>query len=443
VTEYHFHSRNDLVIVIDYFTPEELKQQYDELLRAYRQNATSATETMSADERDDLQKRADLAINTFRASFRRRLNENPSILLSTPLGDALDSMMTWVSQILAQQGGNRRDSQSRETFRNAEQCSSRLKALTSEADEAGPSFWPFIRKIKVYLRAHILSKGLVIADLPGLRDLNSARQNITELYVRHCHQVFAVARIGRATTDAGVNEVFQLARRATLKNVGVICTQSDDIRADEAKADWPEETNRISAMIATIDQKKVEIGDLETELSLFGDSEDLSEEDMQEFVVIQRELSGVKSSLKEHELNLQRHIITTRNRKVSSQLQRRYRNDLALAGGNLRTFCVSNVIYWDKRTKRVDVARPFLELSGILDLRRYCIGIVAESHLRATVEYIRDEIPALLGSIELWVQAGSGNASAEVKQQILDAVSDVQRHMDEVRPTEQCLKVYY
>lgn len=61
----------------------------------------------------------------------------------------------------------------------------------------------------------------------GLRDLNHARQNVTERYVRQCNQVFAIARTGRATTDAGVKEVFELARQAELRNVAVICTMSD------------------------------------------------------------------------------------------------------------------------------------------------------------------------------------------------------------------------
>jgi hypothetical protein len=61
----------------------------------------------------------------------------------------------------------------------------------------------------------------------GLRDLNYARQNVTERYVRQCDQVFAIARIGRATSDTGVEEVFKLARQALLPNVAVICTQSD------------------------------------------------------------------------------------------------------------------------------------------------------------------------------------------------------------------------
>jgi hypothetical protein len=61
----------------------------------------------------------------------------------------------------------------------------------------------------------------------GLRDRNSARLNITETYVRQCHQVFVVTRIGRAITDMSVKGVFELARRANLRNVGIICTQSD------------------------------------------------------------------------------------------------------------------------------------------------------------------------------------------------------------------------
>jgi hypothetical protein len=89
-------------------------------------------------------------------------------------------------------------------------------------------------------------------------------------------------------------------------------------------------------------------------------------------------------------------------------------------------------MYSQERERPAQRALPFLTLSGIPELRRYCIGIVAESHLRATTAYIKDEIPALLGSIELWIQAGSGNVNAERKQQILDAVSVIQRELDGV-----------
>lgn len=63
--------------------------------------------------------------------------------------------------------------------------------------------------------------------LLGLRDLNSARRNITERYLIQCHEIFAVCCIGRASTDVGVTKVFDLARQAKLSNVGIICTKSD------------------------------------------------------------------------------------------------------------------------------------------------------------------------------------------------------------------------
>lgn len=101
----------------------------------------------------------------------------------------------------------------------------------------------------MFLKAHILSKGLVLADLPGkqarstsvlvlcspclthfltgLRDHNSARRNITERYIINCNEIFVVCNIGRAVTDEGVEHVIKLARQAKLSNVGIVCTKSD------------------------------------------------------------------------------------------------------------------------------------------------------------------------------------------------------------------------
>lgn len=40
-------------------------------------------------------------------------------------------------------------------------------------------------------------------------------------------EIFAICSIGRAATDEGVQAVFELAARANLSNVGIICTRSD------------------------------------------------------------------------------------------------------------------------------------------------------------------------------------------------------------------------
>lgn len=61
----------------------------------------------------------------------------------------------------------------------------------------------------------------------GLRDLNSARRNITERYILQCDEVFAVTEIFRAVTNEGVKDVVDLAKRAKLSNITIICTKSD------------------------------------------------------------------------------------------------------------------------------------------------------------------------------------------------------------------------
>lgn len=424
---------------MDYFTLDELKTQFEELLRAYRDFHSLPEASRRADDNDDSdgdkqrsKKTAELAIETFRASFKERLDRTPRVLTSMPFDRAVGSMVEWASQLLPRDAGQ-------ESFSTIEACSSRLRELTSESNDVstnGPprTCWPFIQKLRVYLKAYMLSKGLIISDLPGLRDLNSARRAITERYVRQCHQILVVAKIDRAITDQSVKEIFELAGRVDLSKVDIVCTRSEDIQPREARHDWPANRAEIEKLQRKFDKATKDVEDLKEELEDFeSDPIDLNREDEQLLRGLQRDYRKAENARAAYDFELRRHIIRLRNAKVASHLSEQYRNH-ALAA-TLQTFCISNKLYWDNRQKAATVATPYLELSGIIELRRYCIGIVAQSRLRATKEFIKDEIPALLGSVHLWIEAGSGNASAEQKQRTLDAVSDMQRELNKVRRT--------
>ena len=74
-----------------------------------------------------------------------------------------------------------------------------------------------------------------------------------------------------------------------------------------------------------------------------------------------------------------------------------------------------------------DEALPFLNLSGILSVRRQCISIVGDSQHRIATGFMHDDIPALLGEIELWVQSGAGTMTAERRlaiRQLLDTLDE-------------------
>ncbi|KAF1955086.1 hypothetical protein CC80DRAFT_493422 [Byssothecium circinans] len=443
VTEYHYHDRDDFTIHVDYFNVNELKSLYENLLRAYRDNqiiekeqSPDPNDKPTKAEKERLQATADIATSTFQASFPDLLESRPTILNSLPFDYAIKLMLDCADRLLRAYSKTN-DGAVQESFDSATACSTRLTQLTSQIagsdmnDRAQASTWPFIKKLRVYLKSCILSHGLVIADLPGLRDSNAARQSITERYLRDCNQIFVVVKIGRAVTDMSVKEIFELARRANLANVGVVCTKSDVINVKEAKNDWPRERETIDSWNKCIEKDTKTLSKLKEAIGTYtGHNVVLDEEETSAYVKLLLERPVIENSKKSHEFELNRHLITVRNEHVSRRIQDEYRDHPASA--NIRVFCVSNNMYGDNRNSPISQARPHLDLSGIIDLRRYCVGLVAESHLRTTKAYIVDEIPAFLSSVELWLQAGSGSATAERKQQILEVVAAVHNDLDEL-----------
>jgi hypothetical protein len=137
------------------------------LLRAYFDNESPPTGVSKSD-LEFLQKRADLALHTFKASFRGRFERNLDELRNMDFDWTIGKLLEWAQELLpspSEDGNNHKS----ETLSNQEECAARLRALTSESGVPESCLWPFIKKLKVYVNAYILSKGLVIADLPGKR----------------------------------------------------------------------------------------------------------------------------------------------------------------------------------------------------------------------------------------------------------------------------------
>src|SRR5436190_20108114 len=62
-------------------------------------------------------------------------------------------------------------------------------------------FWPLIRVVRLYIKAPVLSTGVVLVDLPGVQDSNVARANVASKYVEKCSAIWIVAPITRAVDD--------------------------------------------------------------------------------------------------------------------------------------------------------------------------------------------------------------------------------------------------
>lgn len=140
----------------------------------------------------------------------------------------------------------------------------------------------------------------------GLHDTNSARRNITELYIRHCDEIFAVCNIKRAESNPGVMAVINLAKKAELSNVGVgiICTGSDSIEAEETKKDWElkglaQEVAALQALRQRVTEAEQESQDLKAAIEEYNKIglDELLDEESYEYVRLGRRLSRAEDVL--------------------------------------------------------------------------------------------------------------------------------------------------
>ncbi|EMT69826.1 hypothetical protein FOC4_g10008261 [Fusarium odoratissimum] len=410
VTEYHYHNRDTLDIRVNLFSIEELQDQLGRLLQVYRTFELHRDEITDAAERQDMEANARVAKDTFRAMFRGRLTDK-AFLIRESYDDVLDRLTRWAADAMPS------PLRTCHTGLSPQACSNTLMELSSEpASRDMPATWPYIRSI---------NRGLILVDLPGLRDLNSARRIITERYLLECNEIFAICNIGRAATDEGVHQVFDLADRARLSNVGIVCTRSDDIDPEESIRDWPGRSARhIEQLLENIETANKEIEELQAEIEDYGAS-DLSEQERQELAECWEDQRQASIRKQNYDFELKEYLITTRNRIIIDSLTNTYAGRVTDA----RVFCVSNTIYWQNRTARKSEAKRYLDLSGILQVRKHCISIVANSQRRIATQYMKDQIPALLADIELWVQSGARTASEERREALCQTLDSVERRL--------------
>ncbi|ROW15158.1 hypothetical protein VPNG_03092 [Cytospora leucostoma] len=417
VTEYKFHAADNFIIDVEMFSEAELCEQLADLLGSYR--------AFKSGVEGESKEKAEIAVDTFRSMFRGKL-QNDNWILNESEDVVLDHFKTWAKQ------ARRLGPPSRQVVQTVEECSSLLAPLSSEpSNQLQSSVWPYVRKIRVYLKAHILSKGLVLVDLPGLRDLNSARRNITQQYVVNCHEVFAICSIKRASTDVGVKTVFDLAQQARLERVGIICTNADDINYNEIQNDWDQgEARKIRELNGSLGAVDRDIEVIGEELATFDylPSEDAATK--QEKLALHEENKKLVNRRNAIKFELLDYAVKTRNSHVSQDLKLEYQAQAW--GGTLHVFCVGNKMYQEKRNLDKSVSVKYLSLSGIIDVRRHLIAAVGESQLRASKNFLEHNVPALLRDIELWVQSGAGSASAEEKLAVRRVLGKVEKSLEKV-----------
>lgn len=84
-------------------------------------------------------------------------------------------------------------------------------------------------------------------------------------------------------------------------------------------------------------------------------------------------------------------------------------------------------MYSEFREKPLEQAREGLIRSGIIALRRHCMGLNMEAQMRALTNYITADIPSLIYDVSNWVAASAGGSTLGQKRKVREALDLVER----------------
>lgn len=406
---------------MDYLPVEEIRELIQELLRTFRAGyEPSVKEIDDLAERTDTTEKADKAWHTLHVMFRNQQFFTKEFLLRYPANaqtPLIDVLHHWALEFLATRpGGGKARTWSAAAF-DVEECSDRVDGFTSSpVDESTSALWPFVRLVRVYLRSPILQSGVVLVDCPTPRNLDYARARTTERCLRSCHEIFVVAPRDQALENRCLSDIVERIGRH--RPLSIICTKTDDISTHDVER----RDTEVSLQVRTWRQQ---VSTLRMQLKR-------SEAQRRHGIpgALQEEARN-RDLLSEMSFGLKQFLVERRNAQVANQLIERYAARAQV--GDLKIFCVSSHDYWNHRYDEHGQAVSRLDLSGIVDLRRYCHGVAAEVQFEEASAFLEGDVPAFLGSLKMWAVEGVDEVTVEKAEEVRGVLEGLKALVVEVR----------
>ena len=102
-------------------------------------------------------------------------------------------------------------------------------------------YWPFVRVVRVYIKAKALSTGATLIDLPSLIDSNASRAAVAQEYMQKCAAHWIVSPINRAIDERVARDLLspnlrlQLHMDGAVDTLTFVCTKTDDVSVSEVQ----------------------------------------------------------------------------------------------------------------------------------------------------------------------------------------------------------------
>ncbi|KAJ5560360.1 hypothetical protein N7513_002759 [Penicillium frequentans] len=365
-------------------------------------------ELSSGEDQDKLRDAASRAEETLESLFQSQPEWDREFLADDTEGAEvaiLAKLQEWAQIAVSLRPGGHDSLVYTATAKNLQQCTDKLNYLVADSHESGqPALWPFIKLLRVYLKSPILRPGLVVADLPGFRDMNYARVRATEKYLsRNCDEVFIVSNIARCLSDQSIPDIM---RRCRTKPWHIVCTKSDAIYLEEQSRGKTPYAEKMRNLVLKLKKANALLNKLRTKVR----STPLGSEGNSEVVELIDTIEGL-------EMKLTRLMVERRNDGVKRAFKKKY--------PGVGVFCVSNTLYATYRTSEHRLANDYITLSEIRELREHCQMVPAAAQLRMIEAYLNHQVPAFLSSLRQWALAGADSVTEERAAALRTAISQV------------------
>ncbi|RDI82826.1 hypothetical protein Vi05172_g7111 [Venturia inaequalis] len=411
-TEYRRRRNDDtalLTMEVEHLTREEMINKISGALTDFR--CLYLPENKNVED-DSIREVSEMGFDVLKSLFSHQSRFNKTFLRNMEEdgeGKVQDELLSWFEEIAWPNGW---DVDSR-IWRTTATSPTDYQAFMQQLHSSG--LWIFTNIIRVYRDAQILKKGIVLVDVPGLRDTNSAKVKMTEDYVFKSQFLFVVVPIGRSitaetvrsslTTSLSKNVSLGIDRVAKYLNVGVICTHSDEIDIQEAIDElFPKGPN------ARRSKKKSNVNRL-----------------WKEYKKSRKEDNCYM--MQESKTKLQKILIQERAERVETGLKDAYAADIP---GDFSVFCVDNKSYKTNAMKG-DKAIEHVRSSGIPKLRLFFNRISVQAQI-SELYSLASRLEELANSLLLWNDPSKRDLTHEVFEgklkklkKILSASIDEQR----------------
>jgi Dynamin family len=111
-----------------------------------------------------------------------------------------------------------------------------------DGDEGAISLWPLVKVVRIFVKAEILKRGIILVDLPGSHDTSAARVAVTDNYRKNLTASVVCAPAVRAGSDKVAQQLLSSVDRRNMQLDGLytsdsllfVVTKIDDLMDFEA-----------------------------------------------------------------------------------------------------------------------------------------------------------------------------------------------------------------